>query len=266
MITMEYISESLGESLHTALRKICESNETHLFHGIISEYPNAWMLYVDIVRELLPSMAPENVSDKLKLARRKFVIRHSDDLNMQAFSASLQSLTTDDYDGMSGYLISDLKGLMEKPLPTLVGCDTIDKAIAFACTYETLEEALSWVCTWEHEHALKRESTDTCFTFATKEVVAHYKEKDTKFIAFWKYDKYPFLLSSEVVEFLSDGNVKTKQYKGMVMVPTHILVKPLGDKYASALRDLTEERVIAQQNLNKTFNDKLEVINKEYVK
>jgi len=264
MITMKYINESLGESLHTALRKLCDTQSTSILYSNINDHPNDWMIYLDIIKEMLPNITSDIVGQELYDAATKFC-RMNARSEAKPFKVALTAMTLDEFGSMGGYLISDLKGL-EKEQPTLVGCDTIDKAIAFACTYDTLEEALEWICIWEHESSLKRESTDTCFGLATKKVVSYYKEREPKFIAFWKHDLYPFMLSSEVVEFLANGNVKTKNFKGMVMAPTHIMEKTIGDKYAAALRELTQERTIAQQILNKTFNDKLETINKEYVK
>lgn len=265
-ITLEKIKETLGESLHTGLRKLCDNTRTSVLHNEINNYPNEWIIYLDIVKDRLPKITSAKVMAGLYDAATAFVDINSLVDESKPFRAALKVMTLEDFGGMGGYLADDLKTLENTKESLLVNCDTVDKAIIFACTYETLEEALSWICTWEHENALKRESTDTWFSFITDAVVAHYKEKETKFIAFWQHDLFPFLLSSQVTKFLPNGDVETKQYKGMIFSPVHIMEKTIGDKYASALKDLSEERNTAQQNLNKTFYDKLEVINKGYTK
>lgn len=157
-----------------------------------------------------------------------------------------------------------MKNLDNKEQSLLVGCDTIHKAVAYAKSLPTVEEALSWIVTWEHERALKSETLETFFDFAIKEVTIHFTE--TK-IAFWRYDKFPFLLHSPI-EGISDssngGSVKLTKYGGMVVKPTYILPEKQGEEFAKLLYALSERKNQSTEQINKECNEELNNIYRRY--
>lgn len=54
--------------------------------------------------------------------------------------------------------------------------------------------------------------------------------------AFWPYDRFPYLLSGEVVEQLPDGRVKVKGYTGMVFTPVYMASGAAGERMSREVR------------------------------
>jgi len=265
-LTLNDIKEQLGESLHTALRKCNYSEASDKLHRAISVHSASWCRYLHEVKMILDSYHRNGVKEInfniLKIAYDNFVYgdRGDDTTLINAFRV----LSDDDFEGMASYLVSDVNGMGVNAEPSLVGCDTIQKAVAYAKTLPTVEEALSWISVWEHERALKSDSLETFFDFAMKEVVENFKEVK---IAFWGHDKFPFLLHSpieSVQDFPETGCVKLTKYGKMVVKPTYVLPQEVGEEFAEKLDHLSSHKSRAIDELNKLYKDELNNINKRY--
>lgn len=56
--------------------------------------------------------------------------------------------------------------------------------------------------------------------------------------AFWRYDRFPFVLGGEVIEMYDDGHVTAKGYTGMMFRPIKILPLEAGKTLKKKLDDL----------------------------
>lgn len=85
----------------------------------------------------------------------------------------------------------------------------------------------------------------------------------TRLTAFWRYDRFPFVLSGTVIDVDKNGFVKTKEYDtmrfraisalpGEIGVATAEKLKKLGAEYEQEQRQLMN-RYLAQRNLLTPF-------------
>jgi hypothetical protein len=68
------------------------------------------------------------------------------------------------------------------------------------------------------------------------------KSKGGKLIAFWPYDRYPYVLSGTVLKVNEYGNVETEEYgKGYFFQPLLILPARAGKALQAELKQLEKE-------------------------
>ena len=79
--------------------------------------------------------------------------------------------------------------------------------------------------------------------------------------AFWKYDKFPYVLGGTVTKMRNDGYVETVEFGvGYAFKPVKILPLEAGKQLLMQLNQLECDRETAVATVNKKFNDKLKSI------
>lgn len=76
----------------------------------------------------------------------------------------------------------------------------------------------------------------------------------TTFVAFWKYDIFPYVLSGTVKVFREDEYVEVEGYPGMVFKPILVLPQDIGMELHDRLKDLDREHRESLAALNTSFN------------
>lgn len=77
-----------------------------------------------------------------------------------------------------------------------------------------------------------------------------------RIMAFWSYDVFPYLLSSEVVKITPDGYVKTIDYGDKCFKPVLLLPLEEGEKVLRDLILLRNEFEASQRELLDSFKEK----------
>ena len=97
--------ESLGEYLHAALRKCCDSDPAHLLHSVITLCDKAWADYLDLVWEELEGATKDDMHFRLRSAGEKLEYQNGYKAGeLGALRRGLRSLSADDLRGMSSFL------------------------------------------------------------------------------------------------------------------------------------------------------------------
>lgn len=77
--------------------------------------------------------------------------------------------------------------------------------------------------------------------------------ESTTFVAFWKYDIFPYVLSGTVRAFREDQYVEVEGYPGMAFKPILILPQDKGIDLSNKLRALDREHRESLAALNTSF-------------
>jgi hypothetical protein len=77
------------------------------------------------------------------------------------------------------------------------------------------------------------------------------------FMAFWKYDLYPYVLSGECDEIVQDGFVRPKGYGGSRFKPLFILPLEQGAELRDLLNALINGYYGEKRVLHSKYHDKL---------
>lgn len=84
-------------------------------------------------------------------------------------------------------------------------------------------------------------------------------------MAFWQYDRYPYLLCGTITAMREDGLVKTKEFgQGSLFRPVLILPIDTGLKLKSELERLEQEHIKETKELLLKSKEKLAEITKVY--
>ena len=91
------------------------------------------------------------------------------------------------------------------------------------------------------------------------------KDKDDQqLFAFWRYDKFPYLLGGRVAKFHAKGRIEAKGYQGYSFHPILLVVNEEGEQLREALINLKEEKVREQAELDLKYIRKLEILLIDY--
>ena len=74
-----------------------------------------------------------------------------------------------------------------------------------------------------------------------------------KLIAFWKYDQFPYCLWGEVVEFMSGGTVKTREYGSYTFKPIAVYPEDEGLAIANRLEQIRQDYIDERKELLKKY-------------
>lgn len=74
-----------------------------------------------------------------------------------------------------------------------------------------------------------------------------------KLYAFWKYDRFPYLLGGLIVDFKDDGFVTVEGYRGMKFKPIKILPFDAGKALQAKLDALEQAYDKQQRSLHEDF-------------
>lgn len=80
----------------------------------------------------------------------------------------------------------------------------------------------------------------------------------TSLFAFWEYDKFPYVLGSEVLDMRPDGRVEVKGYAGFAFKPIKLLPLAAGRELCEKLGVLEEEYLTERATLTRKFKLKLD--------
>lgn len=78
-----------------------------------------------------------------------------------------------------------------------------------------------------------------------------------KTVAFWSYEKFPYLLHANVIEEAPEGRVKVEGYGSMQVKPKYLLPRAHGAKVAQIMDSLTYEYNQKAAELKKEYTNKI---------
>lgn len=92
----------LGECLHTALRKACDSHATSLAWNLVYLIPDArWDRYLDFIHEAMKSTSPEN---RLEMLKKRSLELPSEDNAFVCLRLTFEMFDGKDWKGYGVYL------------------------------------------------------------------------------------------------------------------------------------------------------------------
>lgn len=77
----------------------------------------------------------------------------------------------------------------------------------------------------------------------------------TEYMAFWRYDQYPYCLYGTVVEMVSNGCVRVQEYGGQWFTPFAIVPKKVGEIKARNLDDLHNAYARELEQIQQKYRD-----------
>ena len=83
-------------------------------------------------------------------------------------------------------------------------------------------------------------------------------------VAFWEYDKFPFLLCGEITKIYDNGYVKTREFGGMIFNPVFFMEKEKGYELKNKLNELLHEFTKTNRDLQDTFVEKRDKLIQKY--
>lgn len=84
-------------------------------------------------------------------------------------------------------------------------------------------------------------------------------------MAFWKYDRFPYLLCGTIEEILDTGLAKIKEYGHGCFRPTFILPLEPGLKLKAELEALEKDHLSRMKRVQKESDEKLNLLTKKYM-